>query len=387
MSKLHTLLIVFLVSSICSAQIIIDKPTYLRFPKDSVLVHTLTTSLDNLFSNLNEDKGLDQFLMQDQVVLTTKTLNIIKEYNNQYKNDTVNTVSHQLSNVYPINNTSFKININGFLSRSQKSPTLLYSIRLIAKEAKEGFKFSIPLKIETKYWKIKKIGNITYHYRNDLNINRAKLFNKKNNSIANKFGLKPETLTMYMCNNYQKILQLRGIDYSVNDNGLYRDGYGVVDNTIFSVMHNEDFSHDMLHYYSGKINKRENRNWITEEGLAYLWGNAYYTDLFGKMITQTRLVLALKTYLKQNPNTSLLQLFKEDTKLFNHIASEVSVRSVLAAIIVNEVETQKGAEGILKLINAGQKDRMVNFLKVTDVLIGLNENNFNKKISRFLKRL
>jgi hypothetical protein len=56
-----------------------------------------------------------------------------------------------------------------------------------------------------------------------------------------------------------------GYEYRATSNGKTRNGYGVVANTIFSVMHNEDFSHDLFHYYSAKIRSNE-ENWYAEEG-------------------------------------------------------------------------------------------------------------------------
>ena len=156
-------------------------------------------------------------------------------------------------------------------------------------------------------------------------------------------------------------------------------------NTIFSVMNYEDFSHDIFHYYSEKINERENRNWITEEGVAYLWGNAYYTDKNGEMIELDRMVYNLKNYLKENPETSLLKLFEDNPKIFNSLASEISVRSVLSAIIAKEVEYKLGLEGIMKLINAGGgKELIGKYLTVTDKLIGINKENFDVKVSELL---
>ena len=77
-----------------------------------------------------------------------------------------------------------------------------------------------------------------------------------------KIGVQSEDFDFYMCENYQEILRLLGVEYSVYENSKYRTGYGVDSNTIFSIMNHEDFSHDIFHYYSGKINKREDRNWI-----------------------------------------------------------------------------------------------------------------------------
>ena len=188
-----------------------------------------------------------------------------------------------------------------------------------------------------------------------------------------------------MTDNYQEILQLLGFGYSLNSNGSYRDGYGVKNKTIFAVMNNEDFSHDMFHYYSGKINKGVNRNWITEEGIAYLWGNAYYTDKNGEMITNKKLVLELKNYLSKNPNTNLFEIFSKNENIFNHIAPEVSVRSTISGVIANQVEKKKGLKGILSLINAGSQNRLESYLKMTNELLEINKNNFNKKVLKLIE--
>lgn len=193
-----------------------------------------------------------------------------------------------------------------------------------------------------------------------------------------------EHFDFYICNNYQEVLELLGLEYFSKYNGRYRDGYGVDSNTIFSIMGNEDFSHDIFHYYSGKVHERKNRNWIAEEGIAYLWGNAYYTDNEGEMISLKRLVESLKTYLIKNSESNLYDLFKSNPKIFNDLASEVSVRSTIAGVIAKEIEKKNGLEGIIKLINAGNSDLIPNFLSVTDDVIGINKDNLNRKVKRLV---
>jgi hypothetical protein len=187
-----------------------------------------------------------------------------------------------------------------------------------------------------------------------------------------------------MCENYQEVQRLLGIGFSIYKNSKYRTGYGVSANTIFSIMNNEDFSRDVFHHYSSKVNKHENRNWITEEGIAYLWGNAYYTDPDGEMITHQKLVNELKKHLSENPDVELLNLFENDIKIFNHIAPEISVRSTISGVIANQVEKLKGADGISKLINAGSENQLDNFLKTTNLLLRINKENFNLKVKELL---
>lgn len=80
----------------------------------------------------------------------------------------------------------------------------------------------------------------------------------------------------------------------------------------------------------------------------------------------------------------LLNLFENDTKIFNHTAPEISVRSTISGVIANQVEKLKGADGISKLINAGSENQLDNFLKTTNLLLRINKENFNLKVKELL---
>ena len=117
------------------------------------------------------------------------------------------------------------------------------------------------------------------------------------------------------------------------------------------------------------------RNAAAEEGLAYSWGNAYYTDSSGRMITQAQLVAALRRYLEAHPGVSPWTLFNENPKILTAFAPELSVRSVISGLLCEEVWRRKGFEGIKALLNAGPGDP--NYLNVMEDLIQVNKDNFD----------
>jgi hypothetical protein len=360
------------------------KPNYINANLSEEKQEYLTLSLDSLFKQMKENRLDSQFISSNKASLTFSILSQVQSY--EVNKDSLHKTKKdkQLINFYPIENDAFHLDFS-FLNPSEKGYVVFYFLSLIANDEGEKFTFESPLDYRTRHWKSQKIGNITYHFRDTIQLDRARKFDQKNTAIANKFGLAPEPLDFYMIDHYQEYLNLIGLNYQVYNNGKYRTGYGVDTNTIFSIMNNEDFSHDIFHYYSGKIHERENRNWITEEGVAYLWGNAYYTDKNGEMIEMDQMVSTLKNHLKENPDTSLLRLFEDNPKIFNSLASEISVRSVLSAIIAKEVELQKGTEGIMELVNAGAgKELVKKYLAVTDKLIGINKENFNAKVGALL---
>lgn len=380
---------VIIISSLTTklnAQDVVEIRRFIRLDMDSVSKVDFKKSLNKLFYGLEQGRVEKGLLTNKNKTLTISQLERLMRYESIKDESSKLKKDKQLVNLYPISNKDYLISIAYLKQEEVVLPKLYFFLNLIATKKNNHFTFSIPLDYSTRYYKTKTIGNVTYFFRDKINIHRATVFNEKNNLISRKLGLKPEKFRVFMCDNYQEIFKLLGYDYLMSINGNYRDGYGVVDNTIFSVMNNEDFSHDIFHYYSGKKHEQKNRNWVTEEGVAYLWGNAYYTDKNGEMISYTRLVNELKKYLKNNPKANCFKLFKTDAKIFSHISPEISVRSTISAIIVKEVERKRGIKGILQLINCGSKDRVKNYLKATNNLIGLNESNFDKKLKSLISK-
>ena len=181
-----------------------------------------------------------------------------------------------------------------------------------------------------------------------------------------------------------RVLQLQGFEYVLSSNGLTNDGYGVFNNTIFAVMGNEDFSHDLLHHYTEKFRGEIKINLPVEEGIAYSWGNAFYAKANGDMIEQKELVQELKDYLKGNPKTNMLDLYSNNPRIFKNYPARVSVRSTISSLLADEVERVKGMEGIKALIKCGPGDD--NFFKSLNDLVSIDKTNFDKEVRRLISQ-
>ena len=381
-----TLIISLFSFSLIFAQETVVIPRFLKNPMDIATKQNFNQSLESFFSKITKGTIDESMLTSQRARLTQSQLQELVNYETHKDSVTLKLKDKQLVNIYPISNTEYLLTISYTYNHPNSDPIQLYLINLIATKEGGKFTFSIPLDYLTRYWKTQTIDNITYHFRDKLNLERASQFSKKNSEIARKMGLTPEKLDFFITDNFQEISELLGFRYSFFSNGKYRDGYGVDSKTIFAIMNHEDFSHDIFHYYSSKINKPENRNWVAEEGIAYLWGNAYYTDPNGEMISHEKLVIKLQHYLSKNPNTDLYELFSEDVKIFNDIAPEISVRSTISGVIAQSIETRKGDEGITKLINAGSENKIERYLNVTNELIGINKENFNIKVRKLIDK-
>jgi hypothetical protein len=370
MKKLLFVFGLFIATGVNAQSVIVNKNLHSEMPETVKL--RIIRALDTLVYKIGSGKLNINDVEPDKAGLT---VSVLKDLQADI-NDTAS--EKQLINMYPLTAGEYFITV-AVVTNTGPSPVVKKIINLTGHDKEGAITFTLPLNYLTRFWKIKTVGNIIYHYPDEINLNRAKAFDKKNTLISGKLQLKPESLNFYLCSNYQEILPLLGLGYDSESNGRTKDGYGVDDGYIFSIMHNEDFSHDLFHYYAARVRKSP-RNSAAEEGLAYSWGNAYYTDDKGEVILQKDLVIQLRLYLQQNPNVSLYDMFSKNPIVFNSMAK---VRSVISGIICDEVERQKGLPGIIALINCGKGDD--NFLATVDSLIHINKANFDDAVKALLK--
>ena len=362
------------------AQTILQKPAWLNTEMNDTLKNRILGSLDSLLIGIHKGYLDTNLLSRTNYSLNLSTISSLKDY--ETKDSIPGFYKKQLINFYPVSAGEYFISIAYIGNQPGGTSDLKGIINLVAKHTNGKTTFSLPLNYRTRHWNTQTIQDVTYYFPDKLNLATANAFAAKNIAIATKLGLKPEKLQFYICENQQEILKLLGYAYDQGSNGRTREGYGVDSNTIF--FNHEDFSHDVFHYYSAKIRGAAKRNRAVEEGMAYYWGNAYYTKDNGEMTEFKELVNYLKVYIKQNPKANLLELFTNDTKIFTKVPEEISVKSTISGLLCKEVEQKKGIEGIKKLITCGKGDE--SFFKTLDELLAVNNTNFDKGVRRLIEQ-
>ena len=373
-----SLSILFIFSLEVNAQII-QKSSKLNVDIQSDIRDDIYRDLDSLFSQVLRDSLTDQYIIQENHRLTKARLS-------SWDISSDHIFKVELINFYTIDKAKYSLDVAVYGRDDNNDITLTKIQNLICKPDNSTYQFSLPTSNHTKSWNTQVIGNIRYIYPNSIDEENAQDFDLKNKSIAVKLGTTPELFDFYICDNYQEILGLLGVKYDIQSNGNYADGYGVKENIIFSVQANEDFSHDLVHYYADKkYSWDEGKNWLAEEGLAYYWGNAYYVDADGDMINQDRMLKSLNEYMSMHPETSLLNIFTDDVKVFNSLSNKISVQSSISGLICEKIESVHGPEGIVKILNCGPlKKGYHNYFNILEVLLGINKNNFNERVKTMI---
>ena len=364
-----------------NAQTSIIKPDYLKFEIPDSMKTKVLVALDSLFTGIDH-KQIDSKLIDNSDFELNNYL--LQSLNGNENKDSIKSFyQRQLINLYPVSQFEYAISI-AYIGGNQQKPILGSIYNLMARYVDNRFVFSSTLKYLTKTWKSKVVGTMTYIYRDTLNLKRATECDIKNKTIATKLGLAPRPYFMYMCYNYQDFLHLVGCEYDINDNGKSNAGFIIDPNYLFSVMNNEDFSHDLFHMYAWEIRKPKGRNFTAEEGISYSWGNAYHADYDNNIATQKELVIGLQKYLKENPNCDLLNLFDKNIRIYQYRSNKLSVKSVISGIICDEIERVKGIDGIKQLIGCDKGDD--NFFKCTNDLLKINRSNFNIEVKKMIDK-
>lgn len=370
MKKIYCLLCLCLFTGYSHAQVIRPIPLRISLPDSA----RLYAGLDTLLTQIKLGNVGAELLYQTDSAFSRDIFLSLKGMGDSLPGFDM----PQLINCYEVQPGNYVLTLAYMQSRSG----IKALIEIMAHVAAERITFSTPLQYYTRNWQTKKVGNVLYHYPDHINLKTATSFDQKNTTFARKLQLPVESLDFYLCDQYQEILHLIGYAYDQSSNGRTRDGYGVVAGKIFSVMHSEDFSHDLVHDYVWMF-RTNTRNGPAEEGLAYTWGNAYYTDANGIVIEQHTLVMALKAYLVAHPGADLLELFNTNPKIFNDIAKEVSVKTTIASVICDEIERTKGIAGIKTLVNCGRGDD--HYFAMIYTLAGIDKTNFNTRVATLLQ--
>jgi len=350
---------------------------------------------ENFYSGLSDSltnqiiNSLDRLLMSidkaelDTTLIDTENAELNRNFFSSLEGvdgkDTIQRYFHaQLINLYPIENNQCLLTVS-----YTQSDEIGRIFTFLAKENNRNIVFASPLHYNTKYWKTTTIGTVTYYYPDTIDTKRAEIFNKKNISMAQKLNLPLRNWDIYMCRNYQEAIQIQGCFYEITRNGSVNSGDIIYPKTLFSCMNDEDFSHYVLHIYASQIRTKE-RNAVAECGVAYFWGNAYHAGTVGKAPEQKELIRVLQRYVQTHKDVKLLDLFEKNPNVFAEYGYPwpVHVNRTIAGIISQEIERQKGVEGIIELLNCGSG--LDNLFKSIEKLIGINRNNFEEEVYKLI---
>jgi hypothetical protein len=253
------------------------------------------------------------------------------------------------------------------------------------KKRDTGFYFSSPLVENTLAWKSKKMSYIIFHFKDTLNTREAIAYLKFIDLCNKKLDVKAEPIDFYECNNFPEVLQLIGVDYKSDYNGIRFDDItshqqnttleitgGYTENQLFD---RHDMWHDRLHM----VIPVDTINRPVDEGCAYLFGGSW-----GKSWAE---VLALfKKYASEHPNADWTSLYMDETNFYMDGSKPFKVSYAINALLVEKIDKDKGFAAVKELLACGKRvPGDANYFKALDKIDGITTVNFNQVVKELIK--
>ena len=372
------------ITSLSHAQSVIVQ-NIINMPKDSVTKNQLISSLNGFLDQKGKPIGDNTFVLKENLLETAALMDELKLLDRKIKTKDDVLYRYYVTNIVKLNDDDFIIQLS-YMGISENAPLLRASFKLKAKRENGQFYFYSPLKQNTISWKTKRVGSMTWHYKDTLNKNDAKAFETAIQSYDKRLKCPVLSFDSYCCNNLSEVLQVVGIEYEADYNGLKSGSLSShEDNRDIYVNGGSYYDsffdpHDLWHDRLRTVMKSAVINRPVDEGCAYLYGGSWG-------YTWDEIVIKFKKYVAANPNADWLNLYVETTN-FEDGQKAMKVGYMLNALIVQKIEREKGFDPVMKLLGCGPREKGDdNYFNALDKLTGINKGNFNAEMNKLVKSL
>lgn len=380
--RLAFITLLFLLASVASfgqyGGVIIAKN--ITLPKDTA-VTSIIIALNGLLTQIEKPNKQNVFILPADLLTTSALVDEMKgmEQNAQLRDK--NFYKLYLTNIVKLGD-NYLVQL-AYIGIADGVPVIRASFKLLAKQQDGKYLFYSPLKQNTTGWKRKAIGNITFYFKDTLNVNDAKAFQTTVAFYDKKLQAKAPII-QYYSNDFAEAQQLLGVDYKadyagVKDNNLTANegGVSLIINGWGAEQHRFD-PHDLFHDRLRTVLSPDVINRPVDEGAAYLYGGSWG-------FTWPQILTKFNTYVTQNGNANWLTLYTDGTN-FNNEAKTLKISYVINALIIQKIEKQKGFPAVMELLSCGKKERGdENYFKALERLTGITRANFNIRVSKLIK--
>lgn len=136
--------------------------------------------------------------------------------------------------------------------------------------------------------------------------------------------------------------------------------------------------HDLFHWRANIVILQEIRNHYMVCGAGYVYGGSW--GMSWDDIQQM-----FKTRMSYDKKTDWLKLYFERYNFGESWEEHLLITQFINALIIEKTEREKGFAAVMELLSSGniyrQRDQ---FFAVLEKVTGINERNFNKKVSKLI---
>lgn len=373
MKNLLTPILLLIYFASFSQQEILEN-SWIQFSKDSVINTKLQKSLDAFLIEANKDNFENKYVENEHYKKYEYFFQQFINYSNSnYYKDSL-FFKPQLLKSFSYEKEDFYITLQ-FIGVSKNKPLTTKILEFKAKPKEDYYQFFCLFEENIENWKSDTKKGVTFHYSNTYNEEKATRFVKFNQKLEKLTKQKSPILNYYKCKDTQEALAIFGIKYSYRrSNSDYGFGLSNDYGSFITGINSEDYLHDHVHSFFGKIYENKETWREFEEGIAI-----YYGGNWGVSLSELKTVL--KNELKGNSNFDFLAEFKKGRKSKRYDGKHLYDR-IMNAIFAELIINKHGFDAVIEVLHCG--DNGENIYTQLDKKLGINEKNFNKKLKKLL---
>jgi len=348
-------------------------------PKVSIESKALTTSLNEFLLYAQKPNEENKFVFENEKIETFIQLDEINGIEKSEKFKDVFFYKPYLTNVVLLKDKNYLIQVS-YIGTNENTAYLRANFEFIAHKTNNSFTFSSLLLTNTKNWKVEKVGNNIFHYKNTINKEKVKEFNKLTSLFDSKLKSTNKITDYYCCDNIIELQKIIGVDYKSDYNGrtesVWSSSFGDRKLIVFG-NNNSNFNefdpHDLFHDRLSLVIPRSKVNKPVDEGCAYIYGGSWG-------FTWKEIFKAFKEQIACNKNTNWAEI-KETPISFKTGNYPNSADYIVNALLVKKIEKEKGFAGVWELLNFGpfQKGNE-KYYQALEKLTGITKATYNDKI-------
>lgn len=363
-------------------------PAGVNLPPDSTTRSELLGSLRGWLGQKGAPASENSFIMAEDLPATSVFMDEIKGMDRRIRLQDTSFYSCYLTSVVPIDSGEFQVQL-AYMGQRTAVPELRACCTVLAREKSGKFYFSSILGQNTANWKTKQIGNCVFHYKMEINVKKAGEYQKRVAFYDKKLSSVPQVIDYYCCDNFIEASRLLGVEYRSDYNGLaYAEysGFAVNHTVVISgekwVDNFSDWDpHDTWHGRLSDIVHSSTINRPVDEACAYLYGGSW------RIYTPEKIMQLFREYADAHPDANWLALYKDGT---NFVAPPkiLKISYVINALIIRELEKEKGFPAVLELLNCGRKEKGdANYFAAVQRLTGVDETRYNEYVWKLVKAI
>ncbi len=251
-----------------------------NLPPDTAVSQQLLTALNAFTAQKENANSANVYVLKGELLSTSALLDEMKAIEHSSRPAQKNAYQPYLTNIVAADGIHFILQL-AYMGINERQPILQAAFELRALRQGTHFSFYSPMHAYTQSWHTKKLGDITFYYKEILHQADARAYQQAVDNYDKKLHAPHEPVVVYYADDFTEVQHLLGINYKAAYNGqkynnltAHEHDTTLVINGWNDEAHRFD-PHDLWHERLRTVMKPELINRPVDEGCAYLYGGSW----------------------------------------------------------------------------------------------------------------